>query len=552
MINILNRQPLTTTPFLNINIEELPTFSNEWELEWYHKSGSLKRRYVLSNQDIIKSVSFEQNNRIYGCGSLEFNRLDLPIDAEDYIKVYYYGTCKYKGYIKSINDYKDTKLKLFPFHEKLDNYLVNEEFTGRTIKQILQVVIQNYSTIHNIYWNEYLVDIEDTQTYSVNYSSYASLKEIINEHMTKLNTKEWGVNEQNVFVVYTKSEDITHKLYHDIKPYFSLVDIKKDYGNIKATRYQVFKKLGGGETVRVGEVGYGGNYPTLSIENEFQRIDDKYILDVNIDNTDALNIAYSDLQASVEKATNITINDFILPNYYPNINDYVFSHDKWEKQILTIDTCDSLSTWTGNVSLSTVRVEGDYSILLTASTIGSFAKLDLGEIKTYKDLKNIVLMMKNSEISGESIVITSGAYDIYNDGAGYCGADAVGLNASDSESGVDNITENYIGELNVKYPLLSINRWNMIESKPSYNSFRYILFSISGLTGSMTVNIDRIQVQCKDRKEFEGRIVKINTTIDKKGATVNADVDNYNIYSQQILFDNEEKIKQLQKIQSQT
>jgi hypothetical protein len=318
-----------------------------WTISWYHKTGGLKKIIELGgNKGVVVSCDFELNDYLCGAGSISLAEYNFPIDAGDIVVIKFNGVEKYLGLVDSIPIYSKDKIKLTPRKQIFDEILVNYVYSGKPISYILQDIITNIFTYTGVKYSSYFIDLPDNPVISLDYSAYEKPKKIIDELIKKLDNRAWGINAQDFFVVYPQKQTVTKKIITFSNGDFSGVDYEKDFSGVEATRSIVSKKDagGGGKTVYIGQVGFGGTYPILDIEETVRTKINKYIVSQYItDDNEALNLAYNNLVAKAKANETIGIKDLNYYNYFPTIADLITVVDKRDFYLNDLIYCDNIT-----------------------------------------------------------------------------------------------------------------------------------------------------------------------------------------------------------------
>lgn len=532
----------------NINsiLQEISIGDNdqyEWNIKLYHSTGGLKKDWYLGQDSCpVSKLVFELNEKICGAGTIEFAFLDFPIDADDYLEVRYNGALKYRALVDVSVDPKGGSSKLVPYSSRLSELLVNYTYTSKTAYEMLVDIISNTKTDTNISYSQFLIDTGDTATYTLDYSGYETPKKIIDDIVKNLDNRSWGVRADNIFVVYEPNSTTTQVLLYGFDPAYSELDNTKDYTKVKATRYQVFKKnAASGDVSRIGEVGYGGSYPTLEIENYTRKKEIKYTASEEIaTDSEALSIAYNNLITSAVYPETTKIKDLRVDKYFPVIGEKIKVQDKIEYIQKTIINCESLTNdsnafqnvgnWNGVTLDNTNYIEGLNSITFDNSGSESIW-FDFGQVIDFYHPTKIGFMIysnrANSDLQFYLLGNTGYSDGLFSDGL-----------YSDSDYGI-------LGIYNVDIP--NSRSWYYKEFDLTYSNMKKILFTFLGNdSNSITINIDRIQLYIPHQPIYEQNIVKANFTITKDGTDCDVELNQYELQvtqSTQTLLSDVEKLK---------
>lgn len=551
MLNI-GSQALAQTPLFTA-FDNKPASQFEWRVVLFHKEGGLKKDWFIGQQECpINKIQFELNKKIMGAGSLEFAFLDFPIDGGDFIEVWFKGDLYYRAKIESTVDPKGGRAKLIPYHVRFQDILVNNVFTSQTIAEMLETIITETTDDTQVVWNEFFVDTGDDERFTFDYSGYETPKKIIDELVGKLDDREWGVNEDNIFTVYQPEEEVTKDLFYTYKPAYSSIDVKKEFTKVSATRYQVFKKVvGGGETERIGQVGYGSGYPILDIEDELgeSRVKKFNVSEYIASDTEALEIAYDNLIAQAVVPTIINVKSVDLDVYKPKIGQKLKLQDKLEYIRRTIINCDSLTLddttmngmgkWSG-VTLDTTNFVTNVSSV-KATLINNLDGF-------YYDFENIIKFFNPVKIG--FMIRSSQACDciewsVGNSISGGWGAGAWSTGAWSVSSSVSDDLWNTVTPVSIP----NGNLWYYREFTLTSSDFRFIGFRLNEtLSSSIDVNIDRINLYLPHKSVYENNVVKADIVIERGGYDANMQMNQYDLFANDRDFKNQRRIEKIENI----
>lgn len=514
----------------------------KWNIKLYHRSGGIKKDYLFGqNETALSYFEFELNKSGCGSGKLSLAYIDFPIDADDYVEIYYNSIKKYRGFVDVTPSIHGGDIELVPQWKRFEELVYNGSFTGKTASEILQTVIQAVDDDSLITWNAAYIDTGSTATFTVTYS-YETVKKIIEDIISRLNDRYWGVTVDNIFYVRELESTLDKDLFYSSEVAYSDIEYEIDYSGIKATRSQVLKKVSGsGETTRIGEVGYGGSYPVLPIENLFRMKVDKITVPEVLSDAEALDYAYALLQ-SYKAIETTTVKNVILDRYFPAIGKLIRTQDKEEKQLTTVVACDSITGWTGATLDTSDYVEGTGSVYFNGVASGDGMEYNFNHQKRYTGLSKIGFMIKSAESGRKlSVKITSGTnYTNY----GYSNGTYSGGVYSDGED----IAETEQAETSVINTIYipSANVWHYIEFEVEDPIVSIEFYFNSAPTASCKVNVDRIQVFRPFKKQYEDNIVQANFAVSKSGETVSMKLNSYDPKANDKIFDLEAKIKILE------
>lgn len=523
-----------------------PSYYYRWTVELYHRSGGLKRQYYIGqdNNPII-GVSFELNLKGCGSGTLTFAYLDVPIDADDYVKIYYQGTLKYYGVVDIAPDPKGGEVQLIPIWNKLQERLHNEAFSGKTVSQIMQTVTEALDQDTGILWNAIYIDTGSSTTYTITYS-YEQASKIFDDLVDgRLTNRYWGVYPTGYLYIQPYGSSVAKALYYGDSPAYTDITVEKDYQGIEATRYQVLKKTSGaaGTATRIGQVGYGAPYPTLAVENLVRIKEDKITAPEVLSDTLALDWAYAKLQAQSVKQT-ITLNNVNLDLYFPTIGELITCQDTQNKVEYTVVTCESTSGWTGASLDTTNYVEGSASVTATMTAIGQKMIYSFSGQKIFYWPERLGLMLRATQ-SGQWLrvnVVYDSDYVLYGYGSGIY-SDA---SYSDGDStGTPTINTTTSWTLNIS----AASVWQFFDMTSTSPIAKIEIEAFAAVpTGSAAVNVDRIQIFGPYRNVYTDNVVQANFEITPESEIVTVKMNNYDPKASQTLFDLEEQVRILEAV----
>lgn len=524
-----------------------------WMINWYYKDGGRKDTFYLGMENSpIAKIDFELNKHLLGAGTCEFASIPIPVDAGDYLDIYYKNNIIYRGYVNNYVDLKGGKLKLKPKSERLSKLIINKSYTTQTIASMLQDIIEEVQSDSGITWLDALVNTGESTTYSFDFN-YESAKKAIDDLVSKLDDREHGVTVGDIFTVYTPDTSSNIILTQSSTPMYSKASRKINYDNVKNTRYQVFKKDNAGDVVRVGEVGYGGSYPILDIETTIgEKREEKYVSSIEgISDADVLAMAYADLQAKSILPEVINIDSVDLDAYYqeygktPDISEYLKVLDDREKVLSTIINCDSATNWT-NATLETDDfVEGSGSIKLSGyDPTSSAGYYDFSEIYRYHKPEYMLIMLKSVETGS---VLEFG----YSNTIGTLWDDVQVIYINESNKWQtfrydfsDSITMRYLG---FRYS-------DTISMDTRYYNNMGIIGMSEGFVDTPAnkfVYIDRIQLCLYARNEYTGDIVQQKYIINKNGHDLKLTLADYDTGANDELNKLQKKLAITESIQQQ-
>lgn len=543
----LTSQALGAATTSSIAAAATPLTYFRWRVDIFHKSGGKKKSFFVGQDDSpLIGINFENNLKGCGAGSLTFSNLDFPIDADDYVLIYFKGTLYYRGIVDITPDPKGGECTLIPAWNRFDKTLHNEAFTTKTIAQIMQTVIEAHDQDTGILWNALLVDTGSSTTYTITYS-YENITKIFDDLVDgRLSGRHWGVDKDNYFFCLPLGTSVADVLYYGDKPAYTDITVERDYQGIEATRYQVFKKTSAvaGTATRIGQVGYSAPYPPLEIEKLVKIKEDRITAPEVLSDTLALDWAYAKLGIQQVKET-ITLNNVDLDRYEPTIGDKITAQDVQNNVLYTIVNCDSTTGWTSNCSLDTTDFcEGTASIKATLTTIGQIMTYTFTGQKIYYYPEKLGMMIKSTQ-SGQYLRIVvsyDSTYTLYGYSSGsysdgpYSEGDSVGpATSSTTSTWIINLTA------------ASIWQYFSVESTSPISSISLEAYAAVP-SGTAQVNIDRIQLYGPYRNIYTDNVVQAQFSINTDSEKVQVKLNNYDPQANQTLFELETSVKILEAV----
>jgi hypothetical protein len=361
--------------------------ANECIITIYGRDGGLKKRwYIQQDSDYpVEKLTFELNDKGCGGGSIEFAKLDIPIDPEDYITVKIQGSLVYRGMIEDQLDPTVRKLKIMPYHKRFDELLFSGDYTAelKTYSEIMEYIIDELATDTNVTWN---VEKVDTGKLEYIYPKYVkeNAKKILDNLTDKLDQRIWGVDEENEFFVYQKdlTKEVSHYYYISDKAEFGDIKITKDYSQIKATEYFVYQQTDG-ESLYIDQVGNYGNvtYPILDIRNKVRKIQDKISISEYITDENILKTAYGKLENEAREKITAELTEVDIVNYLPAINDVIVVEDYYSQDNVSLVDCESLTYWYNATLYANSGRHATNCVMLFA--YGNQTEIDFGKTMRY-------------------------------------------------------------------------------------------------------------------------------------------------------------------------
>ena len=544
MLQIISEQGISEY-IQNTFADNRPLERYKWTVNWFHKSGGLKKTFVIgAAENPILKVDLELPKKLCGAGEIELAFLDFPVDGDDYITITYDGIIRYRGIVSNSVDPKSGVVELLPYSVRFSETLYNNSFTDKTAAEILQTVIEFVFDDTGITYNSIYVNTGSTDTITIQYE-YEQVSKIIDDLVDRLDDRFWGVDVNNIFNLYVDNTTVDQYMFQTANTLFQDIEIKKNYGNIKETRNQVFRKDNAGDTVRAGEVGTGGSYPILPIETIMRKIEKKIVVSDLLTNTEALIYAYAKLIAETEIPLSIEIKGVDLTRYFPVIRHRIKCQDRTERILRTIIPCDTVTGWSGSVAISLDNddyVEGSGSIYFEAASSVNAVQFDLGVIKRWNDVNKIGFMLK-ADYAGDYL-----EFFAYSGESPFI--DDVDILIND----IDEYIDMYGSTSNVRIPFHIPNGgvWNYYDFDIDIDTFRYFgIRIISDPPASSTIHLDRVQLFLLHRTEYEANVKMAKISIDSSGATCDMTLNKIDSGANDLLFAMNKKIAALEAVNQQ-
>lgn len=514
----------------------------KWNVKLYHRSGGLKKEYLFGQADsAIEGFEFENNRNGSGAGRIKLAYIDFPIDADDYVEIFYNGVKTYRGIVDATPDIEGGEIELIPQWKRFEELLYNGSFVAQTAAQILQTVIEAVDASSLITWNPAYVDTGSTEVFTKTYS-YETVKKIIDDVLSELDDRYCGVTPDNIFYVRELENTVSSDLFYSSEVGYSEIKFETDYSGIKATRYQVLKKVSGsGETTRIGEVGYGGSYPVLPIENLFRMKEQKITVSEVLSDAEALDYAYARLK-SFKATQNITVSDINLDRFVPIVGKYIRIMNKEITQLTTIVDCESVTGWNGASLDNADYVEGAASVYFNGSAVNDGITYSFSKQMRYIRMSKIGFMVKCHEAGRKlSVRITTGTnHKQYSASYGICGMGEAG---SGDTIARDEQSESFV--TNTIY-IPNADVWHFIEFNITDPIVKFEMYFNTAPSATCKVNVDRIQVMRPFRKQYTDNIVQVNYSVNKNGENVTMKMNSYDPMANDNVFYLENKINALE------
>jgi hypothetical protein len=546
MVHIISRQGISEY-IQNDFIDNRPELTLKWALGWYHKSGGLKKKWFMGEDGCpIESIEFEMNERLCGAGKITLAYVDFPIDADDYVIVSHNGIKRYRALVVNTADPKGGEIDLMPYSIRFQELLYNGSFAAKTIAEIFETIINDKFDDTGIVYNSVYIDTGSAETFTIEYE-YETCSKIFKDLMKRLDDRYWGIDVNNILHIYTDNTEVDQYLYQTDNPVMTDIEIDKDYDDIKVTRSQVFKKSGtSGQTVRVGQVGYGGSYPILPIEKIVRKKEGKITVSEVLSDAEALDYAYAKLQADTQIPLSIDMSNLDLSRYFPKVRHLIKCQDRTETILRTIIDCDSTTSWSGDVTISLATddyCEGSGSISCEFTAAVKNILYDLSELKHWKNIQKINFMMK-ADYAGDylELFVYSGESPYLVDVDEY-------LVDVDEYLGAYGSTYNFTQTFHV--PTGGV--WILYEFDVSdYPAFEYFgIRCVENPPAASTINLDRVEIYADYRTEYEANIKEIKFVIDSGGDKCDTVLNKVNSGANDLLFALDEKIKRIEAVNQQ-
>ena len=516
---------------------DYPLYQNGWTVSIYHRSGGLKRSWILGQDGCpIASIKWELNLAGCGAGDMTVSYLDFPIDADDAVMVAYQGTRIYQGFCKTGTDPKGGDVQLQAMKVHLSRCLVNTGSLTKTVDDWISYVVQlsNVAAQGILYSSSFINTGWSGGSITLTYA-YMFADKVMDDLVGRLSGRYWGVDENGFVFVRPLNSAIDDYLYQVDNPAFTGIKYSVDYSGITMTRAQVFNKATSGlPAVRVGQVGYGDGgavyQQTLPIENVVGQIEGIINLPDNVGSTDGLNYAYAVLNnqqwlASID-VTGVQIEVYNPP--HPLVGRNVKIQDSDEVELVTLDSCDANTNFKNGTLDNTNYTEGTGSVYFTATNIGDALTWNAPNFDYFTWGAQSIGFMVRSSVSGKFMSVTiNGEYDIQPWGILPWGAYVWPLGTATTA----------IGTYTFNIP--SANTWQFIQVPiTSTVVISNIVFSCTASPGSPAqVNIDRIQVFELDRKIYTENIVLASYELTPADTKIGLTLKSYKLLANKNILD---------------
>lgn len=485
-------------------------------------NNGFKKKYFFS--DRVPIVNFSFDKALIGCGNAKIGieGFDIPIDINDIIEILFNNILRYSGYVENCPENESDTIKIKPFKKYFDNFKYNGSFSNSTRSGIIETVINSLFSNTGISYTSRLFQTTDINTYSPEYE-YETAKKILREFGEENDTYS-GVNEHRIYYKKYNESNITAKLQNNYG--YNNIESTIDISSVDFTRAQVWKKSGSGKE-RIGEVGYGGSYPSLQIEDYIIKEGDITVSET-MSNDEGLDFAY-ELLKSKTITENVKINDIDIRIHDLKIGQKISVDEHERQQWKTIINCDTLDNWIIGGG-SHLDVYTKYEGIASIKSDGSAIIYDNGEDYKRKNLLYIGFFIY-SNIWSNSIKFAYGSKQTYFLKASYSqkkysrGSYSKGIIITKENKIVNGSysvgkysTELYsrdsISINSYTLYLQSINSWNFFMI-PITTDFQYMSWK-STIPGN-PFNVDKIMFFEINKRKYEGNVIKlsykINSTI---------------------------------------
>lgn len=313
-------------------------------IKLYFKEGTLKNvwYYNIDYGNNIEKIDFSLNKNGFGECIIKFSeKLNIDIQAEDYIEIYFGSSIVYKGFVVNDIDIMTKEVALLPFLKRLQEWYYFGDFQYKTIDNILQTVFTNLEQKTLIKYDSRFIDTGSNEVISITIENQTPF-EVIEKLVKMLEDRYWYIDENNYLHVKKIKRDRIDKymMLHTNNNNYQDIKVSFDYSNIEATEYKVYRNDDDGNAVLVGNVGNTGNieYPPLQIVEKIRSIQAIYTTPDVVNNDTAKKLAYAELKQKAKIKQSISIKNVNLKLYIPVIDDYIyFEYYKTFSQYWIID-----------------------------------------------------------------------------------------------------------------------------------------------------------------------------------------------------------------------
>jgi hypothetical protein len=440
-------------------------------------------------------------------GRLDFALFDRPIYYGEDVDIWYNTGSEwehlYNGFVSNVPDDQGGVIQLQPYLQRLNEVLIDTVYTSKTKSFILNDALTQKSAITGVSYNSVDTDLNDDSTVVISYQ-FEKLMKIVKDMNNYQSGRYMGVANK-FFYIRAFETDITQNIYYDDLPPYEKMTVKTDWKKIKATRFVEVTQKVTTNSASIGEVGTGGSYPEIDLENVIGIKEGKINVPGKSQPTAGLDFAYNSLLAqSVPVTANITNLDYSRKPVH--IGQYI---RVWTNESLinnTIIDCETTDNWSGDVSTSTDHVEGAKSIQFTAdiSKGSGWAVYTFPGTIRWRKPEKIGFFIKATQ-PGDYLEFSWGSYlsgyGMNDYGLGDYGLDGEGQGLWDN---VETVFINGVGE------------WvNIVVEGDNLDTMKY--FGIrrkSGNTTDAVINIDNVYLVQYTNKYYDLNVIQIDFNLD--------------------------------------
>ena len=544
----IGAQQVGTAYTANTSYIAPPAFQNTWSIIWSHRTGGLKKQWILGADGCpVTSIKFELNLGGCGAGEIDLAKIDFPIDPDDTVKIFYTGVAKYQGWVKTSPDPKGGQVQLNAMKLKLSRALVSYNSTD-TLDNILKTIITGLNSGYNLYYSTSMINTgAGATTYALVYVNvYANT--VMDDLITRMTGRYWGVDENGFVFVRPLSSTLQDTLNYVDDPAYTGIQVTTDYSGIDITRAYVVCKANSGagtnpvQTIGAGPstVGYpGSSYPynaALPIETIVGVKEGIVTIPDYVVTADGLAYAYTML-GNQSYLTSITVSGVRLEKYNPPnpiVTRKIQIQDSEEYQLALLDACDNNTWWkpaqgvyqVGTTLDTTHYTEGTGSVSFVLQTLNYYAvwMAPQGNFVTSNGTYLDLMLMSN--VGGDGLTgapfLTINIYGVRTPtvyGAGLYGAAYYGTGADPS------VIASYVVQI------ATVNIWQLVQvALPASAVISQVQFLASSYPAtSATINIDRMQVFQQDRKIYQNNIVQVNFDLTPQKTDISMKLSSYDL-----------------------
>ena len=476
-------------PIVPVIIE--PNYSTLVELRT--KEDGLKRQwyYNQDNNNPVSSISVELTEKGCGVAKVTFSDLMYPINSEDMLRIRIKGVLVYEGSVNNDVDISDPVLTASGLWNRFDELVYSGTYgAGTDVSNILQGIVSGLSSSSKVNWNGSKVVIGGTHpTLAIKYQDDKA-KEIIDTLVGLCGANYyWGVDTARDFYCRAYPDPITtidKAYYSKDNAEFEDVTFTLDYSKVTMTEAVVYKNNNSGVTTRVGQVANSGNatYPPLDIAKKVRQKVIKLIASQYVDDTTALKWAYEQVKSQAYRSLSVKISKIDYTKYIPFPGAIVLAEGSFDKAMVTIIPCDSVTGWT-NVTLSAGNGKDSGNAINLFNDGSNNSYFDFGATVSYYKQQRVGLYLKTPINTVMSVAFSNNA----TPGTG--------------EWKYISLPDAGLGYYDFDYPA----------------PFRYVHFKyVAG-----NIYVDDIQVFCETKRQFVTPIKKTSIKWDSTGIQVDCD-----------------------------